>query len=82
MSDDRFRGEPVALRGARRVRRAAWGNGQRAITAPRPRPTQRSWRSESVGEQDAFAEQVWLGAAEHLVSALTDFPRLEQLSFT
>jgi len=25
---------------ARRVRRAAWGNGPRAIPAPRPRPTQ------------------------------------------
>ena len=24
---------------ARRVRRAAWGNGPRAIPAPRPRPT-------------------------------------------
>jgi hypothetical protein len=37
---DRVRGEPVALRGARRVRRAAWGNGPGAIPAPRPRPTQ------------------------------------------
>ncbi len=25
---------------ARRVRRAAWGNGPRVIPAPRPRPTQ------------------------------------------
>ncbi len=28
------------MRVARRVRRAAWGNGPRAISAPRPRPTQ------------------------------------------
>ena len=37
----RHRGEPVALRAARRVRREAWGNGPGAIPAPRPRPTQR-----------------------------------------
>ncbi len=36
----RHRGEPVAGRPARRVRRAAWGNGPMAIPAPRPRPTQ------------------------------------------
>ena len=34
------RGEPGAPRGARRVRRAAWGNGPGAIRTPRPRPTQ------------------------------------------
>ena len=28
------------MKAARRVRRAAWGNGPRAIPAPRPRPTQ------------------------------------------
>jgi len=28
------------VKAARRVRRAAWGNGPRAIPAPRPRPTQ------------------------------------------
>jgi hypothetical protein len=33
-------GEPVAWRHARRVRRAAWGNGPAAMPAPRPRPTQ------------------------------------------
>ncbi len=38
--DGRNRGEPAARRRARRVRRAAWGNGPRAIPAPRPRPTQ------------------------------------------
>ena len=38
--DGRNRGEPVASRGARRVRRAAWGNGPGATPAPRPRPTQ------------------------------------------
>ena len=31
---------PVRVRRARRVRRAAWGNGPRVIPAPRPRPTQ------------------------------------------
>ena len=36
----RDRGEPAAGRPARRVRRAAWGNGPGAIPAPRPRPTQ------------------------------------------
>jgi hypothetical protein len=36
----RHRGEPVAGKPARRVRRAAWGNGPEAIPAPRPRPTQ------------------------------------------
>ena len=36
----RFRGEPDAVRVARPVRRAAWGNGPRAIRAPRPRSTQ------------------------------------------
>jgi hypothetical protein len=35
----RGRGEPVALNAARRVRRAALGNGPGAIPAPRPRPT-------------------------------------------
>ena len=38
--DGRNRGEPGAVRVARRVRRAAWGNGSGAIPAPRPRPTQ------------------------------------------
>ena len=33
-------GEPGAVRVARRVRRAAWGNGPGAIPTPRPRPTQ------------------------------------------
>jgi transposase len=36
----RNRGEPGAMKVARRVRRAAWGNGPRVIPAPRPRPTQ------------------------------------------
>ena len=40
--DDRDRGEPVAERSARRVRRAAWRNGPEAIPAPRSRPTQQS----------------------------------------
>jgi hypothetical protein len=35
----RNHGEPVAVRAARRVRRAAWGNGPAAMPAPRPRPT-------------------------------------------
>jgi hypothetical protein len=35
----RDHGEPVAVRAARRVRRAAWGNGPAAMPAPRPRPT-------------------------------------------
>ena len=35
----RHHGEPVAVRAARRVRRAAWGNGPAAMPAPRPRPT-------------------------------------------
>lgn len=35
----RNHGEPVAWRHARRVRRAAWGNGPAAMPAPRPRPT-------------------------------------------
>ena len=43
--DGRNRGEPVAGRPARRVRRAAWGNGPGAIPAPRPRPTQPPRRS-------------------------------------
>ena len=34
------RGEPGASRGARPVRRAAWGNGPAAMPTPRPRPTQ------------------------------------------
>src|ERR1700754_4413961 len=38
--DGRCRGEPVAWQHARRVRRAAWGNGPMATPAPRPRPTQ------------------------------------------
>ena len=37
--NDRNRGEPEAERSARRVRRAAGGNGPRAIPEPRPRPT-------------------------------------------
>ena len=37
--DGRNRGEPVAWRDARRVRRAARGNGPGAMPAPRPRPT-------------------------------------------
>src|SRR4029077_3018206 len=32
----RDHGEPVAWRHARRVRRAAWGNGPAAMPAPRP----------------------------------------------
>jgi hypothetical protein len=39
--DGRNRGEPVASRGARRVRRAAWRNGLAATLEPRSRPTQR-----------------------------------------
>jgi hypothetical protein len=38
--DGRNRGEPGASRGARRVQRAARGNGPAAIPAPRPVPTQ------------------------------------------
>ncbi len=38
--DDRNHGEPVAVKAARRVRRAAWGNGPRETATPRPRPTQ------------------------------------------
>ena len=38
--DGRPCGEPGAVRVARRVRRAAWGNGPAAMPAPRPRPTQ------------------------------------------
>src|SRR5215468_917313 len=38
--EGRNRGEPGAQQWARRVRRAAWGNGPGAIPAPRPRPTQ------------------------------------------
>jgi hypothetical protein len=45
----RHRGEPVARRLARRIRRAVWGNGPRAITAPRPRPTQPGVRREVRG---------------------------------
>ncbi|MGI8311768.1 hypothetical protein [Saccharopolyspora hattusasensis] len=37
----RHRGEPVALRGVRRVRQDARSNGPRAIPAPRSLPTQR-----------------------------------------
>jgi RNA-directed DNA polymerase len=36
------RGEPGAVKVARRVRRAAWGNGPAAMPTPRPRPTQPS----------------------------------------
>jgi len=39
----RNRGEPVALKGARRVRREVRGNGPGAIPGPRPGPTQRFW---------------------------------------
>src|SRR3954463_1274869 len=35
----RNHGEPGAVKVARRVRRAAWGNGPAAMPAPRPRPT-------------------------------------------
>jgi hypothetical protein len=35
----RHHGEPGAVKAARRVRRAAWGNGPAAMPAPRPRPT-------------------------------------------
>ena len=35
-------GEPGAVKVARRVRRAAWGNGPGVIPTPRPRPTQPS----------------------------------------
>ncbi|WAP61019.1 group II intron maturase-specific domain-containing protein [Streptomyces sp. S465] len=45
-SDGRDRGEPVALRGARRVRREARRNGPGAIPTPRSGPTQRSGHSE------------------------------------
>ena len=38
--DGSDRGEPGAVKVARRVRRAAWGNGPGAIPTPRPRPTQ------------------------------------------
>src|SRR6478736_6299354 len=40
LPDRSDRGEPGAWRRARRVRRAAWGNGPRVIPTPRPRPTQ------------------------------------------
>jgi hypothetical protein len=39
-TDDRVRGEPDAVKVARPVRRAAWGNGPVATSTPRPRPTQ------------------------------------------
>ena len=49
----RNHGEPVAEKAARRVRRAAWGNGPAAMLAPRPRPTppydcqlRAAWRSK------------------------------------
>jgi hypothetical protein len=40
MPDGSSRGKPGAVRAARRVRRAAWGNGPAATPTPRPRPTQ------------------------------------------
>ena len=52
----RRHGEPVAWKHARRVRRAAWGNGPGAIPAPRPRPTQPSdfegWRCRRCRSQE------------------------------
>lgn len=47
-SDGRDRGEPVASRGARRVRREVRRNGPGVIPAPRSGPTQRSRRGELV----------------------------------
>jgi hypothetical protein len=48
--DGRCRGEPVALRSARRVRRAAWRNGPAATLEPRSRPTQRSRSRQGSSE--------------------------------
>ncbi len=53
--DGRNRGEPGAQKWARRVRRAAWGNGPGAIRAPRPRPTQPSRRSGRPDGSDGVA---------------------------
>src|SRR5215472_19070828 len=47
--DGSSRGEPVAGRPARRVRRAARGNGPVATPGPRPGPTQRSDRLGDSG---------------------------------
>jgi hypothetical protein len=60
--DGRNRGEPVALRGARRVRRAVWGNGPGAIPAPRPRPTQPRQGLGTYQEDEAEYGQSGLGA--------------------
>jgi hypothetical protein len=40
--------EPGAWRHARRVRRAAWGNGSAATPTSRPRPTQLEWLQSRV----------------------------------
>jgi hypothetical protein len=49
--DGRPCGEPGAVRVARRVRRAAWGNGPAAMPAPRPRPTQPRRGSARAGHR-------------------------------
>ena len=54
--DGRNRGEPVAWRRARRVRRAAWGNGPGAIPAPRPRPTPPDLELAAIGSRDTSGQ--------------------------
>ncbi len=50
---DRDHGEPGAMKVARRVRRAAWGNGPVAMLAPRPRPTPPGGRASSESHSRA-----------------------------
>lgn len=57
--DGSSRGAPAALRGARRVRREARGNGPGAIPEPRPGPTQPTWRVFCPGEGKGPA-RFWL----------------------
>jgi hypothetical protein len=68
-SNDSDRGEPVAVRAARPVRREAWGNRLAVMPAPRPMPTQRPGHdvigagvscSEALvrGEAPDFARQI------------------------
>jgi small multidrug resistance family-3 protein len=74
-SDSRDRGAPGAVRAARRVRRAAWGNGSAATPKPRPRPTQRQYRGPVARSIALFlfaalceisgAWPVWQGVREH-----------------
>ena len=62
--DGRDRGEPVASRGARRVRREVRGNGLGAIPAPRPGPTQRALtRAKTSGQGRSGLDKGTLAAA-------------------